>query len=425
MNLSSFLKENFKFVFLIAYVFVELIRYGGSIDFNQFLFYYISIVNTITGIYIILNKEYYLFRLNTLLNNKFFYLYISFLIWGALSYFYAINTSEVLIKSSMWITSFIVFLNCYLLYDKNDFKKISYILIFLLSLEVYSSFSVYWEITKFQPYSFNFNDEIRGVTGNRNLTSLIFCLKIPFVIYLYNTSSKKYFKLFLSLLLVITTYVLILLSSRSSYVYYLAMVIISALYSIVFYRKSLFKILKNQYLIYSFFIAFFFYTIFVGIDNDSSIGNRISSINLEETSTSQRIRFYSHGVNHLKNNLIFGVGLGNWKIKSIDYDSQNMISYVVPYYLHNDFLEAGAELGIIGLFLYLGMFIYLLIMLFVNILKRTNHLERLPYYILFLSIVVYFIDSNLNFPHGRAISQTTINIFFALVLIKLTENEKK
>ena len=102
-----------------------------------------------------------------------------------------------------------------------------------------------------------------------------------------------------------------------------------------------------------------------------------------------------------------------------------MISYIVPYYLHNDFLEAGAELGIIGLFLYLGMFIYLLIMLFVNILKRTNHLERLPYYILFLSIVVYFIDSNLNFPHGRAISQTTINIFFALVLIKLNENEKK
>ena len=40
------------------------------------------------------------------------------------------------------------------------------------------------------------------------------------------------------------------------------------------------------------------------------------------------------------------------------------------------------------------------------------------------SIVDIFIDSNLNFPHGRAISQTTINILFALIILQSYSYEK-
>ena len=39
----------------------------------------------------------------------------------------------------------------------------------------------------------------------------------------------------------------------------------------------------------------------------------------------------------------FGTGLGNWKIKSIDYDSKDIVGYIVPYHAHSDFIQLGAE----------------------------------------------------------------------------------
>ena len=60
---------------------------------------------------------------------------------------------------------------------------------------------------------------------------------------------------------------------------------------------------------------------------------------------------------HLKSNPFFGVGLGNWKFKSIEYDKENIIGYVVPYHAHSDFIQIGAELGIIDFLSYFGIFI--------------------------------------------------------------------
>ena len=50
--------------------------------------------------------------------------------------------------------------------------------------------------------------------------------------------------------------------------------------------------------------------------------------------------------------------LGIGKIKSIDYDSKDIVGYIVPYHAHSDFIQLGAELGIIGFLLYLGIFIW-------------------------------------------------------------------
>ena len=342
------------------------------------------------------------------------------------SYFYAINSSVVIINFSFWITSFIVFVNCFILFKKSDFKIIASILSITLLFEVYSSFYSYWEISKYIEYDFSQNSLLRGVTGNRNLTALIFCLKIPLLLYLLKETSNKYLKFIWIIAMVWVIYTLILLGSRSSYVYFFVILVFSIIYNIFRYRKNFQNNFRNQYLLFCFLCSFLLFSMFVGNNNSSSISNRISTIDFEETSTQQRLRFYGHGINHIKNNLFIGVGLGNWKIKSIDYDSKNMTSYVVPYYLHNDFLEVGTELGILGLILYAGMFLYLFAFLLKNIVltffKNINQSNIL--FMLFMCIIVYFIDSNLNFPHGRAISQTTINILFALIILQSYSYEK-
>ena len=36
------------------------------------------------------------------------------------------------------------------------------------------------------------------------------------------------------------------------------------------------------------------------------------------------------------------------KLKSIEYDNRDITGYIVPYHAHSDFIQLGAELGIIG-----------------------------------------------------------------------------
>ena len=132
------------------------------------------------------------------------------------------------------------------------------------------------------------------------------------------------------------------------------------------------------------------------------ISRAATSISQADGSVGKRIRYYQDVFNHFISNPIVGVGIGNWKISSIHYDRQDIDGYIVPYHAHSDFIQLGAELGIIGFILYLGIFVlafyYSLIILFKSSLDNDN-----KWFIFFLtsSLGIYFIDANLNFPIAR------------------------
>ena len=63
------------------------------------------------------------------------------------------------------------------------------------------------------------------------------------------------------------------------------------------------------------------------------------SISTNDGSVNQRLRYYEDVLTHLSSNPIFGVGLGNWKLKSIEYDANDILGYVVPYHAHSDFIR--------------------------------------------------------------------------------------
>ena len=107
-------------------------------------------------------------------------------------------------------------------------------------------------------------------------------------------------------------------------------------------------------------------------------------------------------MNHFKSNPVFGVGIGNWKLSSIFYDKEDITGYIVPYHAHSDFIQLGAELGIIGFILYFGIF--LLAFYFVIVILFKSDLDsdkKLFVFFLLSSLAVYFIDANLNFPIAR------------------------
>ena len=76
-----------------------------------------------------------------------------------------------------------------------------------------------------------------------------------------------------------------------------------------------------------------------------NVQSRISSIDINEYSTNSRIRYFSHAISSIFDRPL-GVGLGNWQIESIEADSQDIKSYIVPYHVHNDFLELSADVSV-------------------------------------------------------------------------------
>ena len=66
-----------------------------------------------------------------------------------------------------------------------------------------------------------------------------------------------------------------------------------------------------------------------------------------------KVTYYEDVVTHFHPILFLGWD-SNWKLSSIHYDREDIDGYIVPYHAHSDFIQLGAELGIMGFMLHLG-----------------------------------------------------------------------
>ena len=143
-----------------------------------------------------------------------------------------------------------------------------------------------------------------------------------------------------------------------------------------------------------------------------------------DDSITARVRYYTDVVDQMISNPIIGVGLGNWKLKSIDYDKYDINGYVVPYHAHSDFIQLGAELGIFGFLAYLSIFFLTVYFGFKLFLNSKEDLEKKIFiFLLVVALGVYSVDSSLNFPIARP--QVLIVWTFILAIISLNTTKLK
>ena len=397
----------------------------GAIDKVSTQWLYFSIINLIISTYLIFTHKSESSDYKVIIYSPITILFSLFLVWGLCSYFYSINPNEVIVKSIRWFNCFIGFINLVGLLKKLEkpIFTISVIISMLLGLEISNVYFQYFEIIQLQKYDFSKAYMLQGLTGNKNIASASIIVKLPFLLYLIYISQNSFFKFILSVVSFSTFYILIILSARATYISIVCSLIFIILFSLVkYFKNSEKRFLKfSVYPLTSFSIAILFTVFSLGINNSASIGSRIQTINYEDTSTLQRLRYYNHALEHIKNNPILGTGLGNWKIKSIDYDSKNIEGYIVPYHAHNDFLEITAELGLVGFALFFGIFFIVGIDRIKNLFFSLNF----DFFSLFLllSLGSYFIDSNLNFPHARVINQ--INFIAVISSFLILKQEEK
>ena len=332
--------------------------------------------------------------------------YIGFIFWGGLSYFYAINSTEVLVNITRQLNVLLMFLfMAILLFNlKNKAHFISWVISIILSVEVYAVLSQALEMIN--TAGVISSGTLKGVTANRNITAFSIAIKIPFVLYLIESKIKTTIRLLLTTEIFLALLSLSMLQSRASFI---ATGIIFFGYSvmqIILYFKQtnkLTQIYRIGYILTPLILAIIVnQTVIANKGADALSRAATISLSTNDGSVNQRLRYYQDVLTHLTSNPIFGTGLGNWKLKSIDYDSKDINGYVVPYHAHSDFIQLGAELGFIGFLLYLGVFIWAVYYVFVFIRHSKSSIEEKTFvFLLLLALGVYSVDANLNFPIAR------------------------
>ena len=393
---------------------IALFPYFGVIDPIASQWLILNIINSLGLLFVLhgiifadLKPKFFLFKSKTFL---FYGLYI---LLALSSILYSMNTYEAIVEFSRYYNTFTSFILLYLLLDWEKDKKI--IILWITGITILELFFVlkpFIEDSLANGFNFNRSQRYNGLAANINITAFSLLLKLPFLFYSTTIFNSRILKISTDILISGIILCLIILKSRASFISLFLVIILLTIYYFLNRKNKVFlRISIKSILIFCLFLSAEAF-----INSSSNSIDRIGSItdsSLEDQSINQRLNYYKSALVQFKENP-FGEGLGNWKIKSIKLNKDIIDSYVVPYHMHNDFLQNLAELGIIGFILYGLIFLTLLLKLLKSIFwDKTN--SKLDYFLL-LGLIVYLIDASLNFPMARPMIQVYMILFFTLIL---------
>ena len=391
-------------LFILAFLLVGFIPNLEAVDKIAPQWLYLSVLNFLCGIYLFVFRQKFKERFLAVLGSYTSIFYMGFVLWAALSYFYAINPTEVLVNIARHFNTLFMFLHLgILLYNIKDKNRLlSLAIMAILSIEVYAVLEQALEMYKAGGIN---GGQLKGVTANRNITAFSIAIKIPFVLYLIFKNSKLWVKLVYAFLIFLSLFSLSMIQSRAAFVAAALIAILLLTWTVIQYLKSKNKqdFIPNLFYLIPLILALVFNQLLISDKGADALSRAATiSISTNDGSVNQRLRYYEDVLTHISKNPIIGVGIGNWKLTSIDYDREDISGYVVPYHAHSDFIQLGAELGFVGFLLYLGIFLmaayFAFIILFRSDLDRDN---KWFVFLLITALGVYFIDANLNFPIAR------------------------
>ena len=425
----------------ILYVIVHFIPDLGGADVMGAQWFYTSSIDLLVFGYVVLNRNKYQEAIAAVCSNNFTKLYSFYLIWALASVSYALNPTEAIVCLARLVSTFFIYINISILFFNSDFK-ISYkqialvvaLVLFYDALSVVISFS-----NNMSSMALDSNIvSITGNNGNKNVMAASLLIKFPFVLYLI-VQTKSIGRFASMLVLFIGVFALFILNTRSTYVGLALIVVIFTATTIYFkYQSSRISILKQ--------LAFFIIPILLAfmtanfvLDNAikmqefqggyGSVTKRIGDITVASEKNS-RIHLWEAALDYFFKHPFIGDGYGNWKLASIPYEKEYTNDLFVPYHCHNDFLEAAADLGIVGGLAYVGLFVMAFFFTIQMWRSEKNKEYRFAATISFMALSCYFIDAFFNFPTERTSMQTMLTLTAALTfapayLIKTNPSNKQ
>ena len=264
--------------------------------------------------------------------------------------------------------------------------------------------------------------------GQKNWTSNYLAIVFPIVFsYFLLEENKK--KIVYYLLLSILYTVLLIFQSRGVWISAGLTLILGIFF---LYKYKLFNILKkNKKWLFLLFITFILITVIYSIPSDQNplnknidtIPQKITSVYENNfSSLDSRLLMWNTALKMIKDKPFLGIGIGLFKMDYLVYQADFLEQN--PNYLkyhsraeeaHNEYFQLAAELGIIGL----GIFLYILFIFYRSALKflkekkgEKGKKEKLILWGLLMGITCFLFHSMLTFPmHVPALGSAFFIIF--------------
>ena len=417
MNNNILFKFSYEKLLIIITLGAYFIPNFYAIDRIGNQWFYLSIISIVSFFYLIfankINRNIkFLFQRREIL------FYFFFIIWALISIFFSLNKTEALATFNQYFTVFACYILLRIFLNKIEHgeKFILNLLFVFLIIEIFLSFMPILNDLGENGLAFR-SVKYSGATANVNITAFSFLYKLPVILYFLISTNNNLKKFFLTILIFVMTFIISILGSRASFLG-LAICLLGFTYYLVVCNKDYIFRIKHLFWVLLPLIMAGLLNLYLLKNNDNDFLSRASTININTTdgSVDQRLKYYSHTLKQFAKTPLTGVGVGNWKFYSIDYNKKDIDGFIVPYHAHNDFLQILAELGIIGLFFY-GLFLFFSSKILFSSKKFSDNLNIF----LFASLLVFLLDSSLNFPIARPVSQ----LFLISLLGLISLYEKK
>jgi len=371
------------------------------------------------------------------------YLVIKKLIWKkskidlSIFLFILIMSVSLLISEYLLISlrDYIIFISYFIIYflikytveNENEFNSIIrlfFITSFLVS--VYTLLHYYGVISCLREFG-----PVISTLGQKNWTSnylaLIFPLIFSYFLLEKSKRKKKYYFVFLSIVYA----TLMICQSRGIWI----SIVLTTIFAVfIIFKFNLIKIFQeNKKWLVLLLVIFLIITIIYSTDNllnksDLTVPERaLSTFDEKDPSINTRMLIWKNTLQMIKDNPLLGSGIGTFKMNYLNYQAKYLKnnSDYTKYWTnakesHNEYLQIGAELGIIGL----GIFFSILFIFYNLVLsyfkKETQNEKKIIIFGLFIGITCFLIHSLFTFPlHVPALgSAFFIIIGLAIVYIK-------
>lgn len=271
--------------------------------------------------------------------------------------------------------------------------------------------------------------QVFGLFGNVNFFAEYLIVPLPIAVSLFFACRNKFKKtlLFLAILVMGTT--LVVTFTRSAYLGCGISLVFMIILFITLQGKSF--IAENKKLFIIILVAIIIITLLFVIPTPlnksgtiiSTIKSRISLSQMSESfSISSRISNWKFTALMIKDHPLIGSGIGTYKYNSLRYQAKfleqgqnrSIYPYVFADKTHNEYLQLWAEVGIVGL----GIFIWLIISYFnygLRFIKRVKNRYKQGMIIgLMGAVTAVLIDSIFGFP--LHLSATIILFWLAIAL---------
>jgi len=367
---------------------------------------------------------------------------LAFMAICALSLFWSVSPMVSLLELPLFLAGPILYFII-----ANNIKSKHQINRLLTTLLIISSLLGIYGIFQYNGIDFSFwkanvgRNQVFGLFGNVNYFAEYMIVPLPLAISLFFATRNRTHKILLFAGILSMGGSLILTFTRGSYL----AIGISSTFMFFLYLASRGKgFIKEHKKLFIIILAFIILVTFLfAIPNPlnkpgtviSKIKGRISISQFTKgTSLKRRIAIWKFTGMIIKDHPILGSGLDTFKYNSLNYQSKffdqgenrRLYPYGIADKVHNEYLQLGAELGVLGL----GIFLWLIITYFnygIKLLKRLKNKYKQGIIIgLMGGVVAVLIDGIFGFPLHLPATLVLFWLFIGLIVsIKHSEQKTK